>query len=349
MRRTLLAAALCALALLPVAATSGQEGSGALADKEGWWNRTSGSTSDTPAGGVVPPSVLPESVPEGAIGVAAVGGEPQKVAALGIVLDAERGAVVERLVLTLKEAEGTGAQQNPEEAVVVACPILDFFAGVENGSFQDAPEADCELASSTGERSDDGTWTFDLTTIADAWLDPFGTVAANGIRLDPGDGTFQVAFTGVEDATFDVAITPGEEEVDPFDTTPTSIAGGFSGGSTGGSGGGGIDVTPPPAVDAPAGEVPGASEGDDAADDGATDEGAADDDEVASQPVSRAGDTTGNMPAPVLLAGLVVLVGLGLVSLHLGSAAVAVAPVRAGRGVSRALASRTRETGGSSA
>ena len=342
MRRTFLAAALVALAISPVTATSGQQDGVARADKEGWWNRTTGGASDTPAGGVVPPAVLPESVPEGAIGVAAVGGEPQKVAALGVVLDAPRGSVVEQLVLSLKEAEGTGAQQNAEEAAIVACPIVDFFAGVENGSFQDAPEADCEVASATGERAEDGTWTFDLTAIADAWLDPFGTVGANGIRFDPVEGTFQVSFTGVEDATFDGAITPGVEDDDPFDSTPTSIAGGFSGRST--SGGGSIDVAPQPAVDAPGTDVTVADEevadGDEVADSG--------EDEVAAPTPSRAGDVSGNQPIGAYLAALIALAGLLLVSLHAGAARLA-APVRAGRGVSRALASRTTDTGGSSA
>jgi hypothetical protein len=343
MRRTLLAAALLALAIFPVTATSGQQDGVARADKEGWWNRTTGGASDTPAGGVVPPAVLPESVPEGAIAVAAVGGEPQKVAALGVVLDAPRGSVVEQLVLTLKEAEGTGAQQNPEEAAIVACPIVDFFAGVENGSFQDAPEADCEVASATGERAEDGTWTFDLTAIADAWLDPFGTVGANGIRFDPVEGTFQVSFTGVEDATFDGAITPGVEDEDPFDSTPTSIAGGFSSGSTS-SGGGSIDVAPPPVVDAPGTDVTVA----DAEVGDVEDVADAGEDEVAAPAVSRAGDVSGNQPLGAYLIALIALAGLVLVSLHAGAARLA-APVRAGRGVSRALASRTTDTGGSSA
>jgi hypothetical protein len=194
--------AVAALCLLPLAPTSGETSSPVVADKEGWWNRARDATVGTP----VPPP--PDTVPQGAIAVGAAGGQPEKVAAIGIVLDAARGSTVERFTMTLEEADGPGAQQGADRSVV-ACPITAFFAPEDNGALQHAPPADCETAQAEGVRAAGGTWTFDLAPIADAWLDPFGTINPNGIRLDPvGTGTFQVSFTGMEDATFDVLLSP---------------------------------------------------------------------------------------------------------------------------------------------
>ena len=342
--RILVVWALALLCLLPVAPTFGQSSGAVTADKEGWWNAAADATAGTP----LPPP--PSTVPAGAIAVGAAGGQPDKVAAIGIVLDAERGSVVERFVLTLKEAEGPGAQQG-EGAAIVACPVTAFFAPEENGALADAPEADCEAAQAEGTRADDGTWTFDLAPIADAWLDPFGTLNPNGIRLNPGGETpFQVSLTGMEDATFDVAISPPQEESDPFDSVTTTLAGGFggstsSGSSSGSSGssGSGIAVTPAPTPDVAVGE------GDTpvttlAA--GADEEAAAETDEPAP---SRAGEVSGNLPFGVWLLLLGAL-GIALLAMwHLGPAGrVPHAKTQRSGGVSRALAARTPSTGASS-
>lgn len=336
--RILVVWALALLCLLPVAPTFGQSAPVVTADKEGWWSAAADATAGTP----LPPP--PSTVPAGAIAVGAAGGQPDKVAAIGIVLDAERGSVVERFVLTLQEAEGPAAQQG-EGAVIVACPVTAFFAPEENGALADAPEADCEAAQAEGTRADDGTWTFDLAPIADAWLDPFGTLNPNGIRLDPGGETsFQVSLTGMEDATFDVAISPPREETDPFDSSTTTLAGGFGGStSSGSSSGSGIAVTPAPAPDVADGE------GDApvttiAA--GAEEEAAA---ETEAPGPSRAGEVSGNLPIGVWLLLLGAL-GIALLAMwHLGPAGrVPHAKTQRSGGVSRALAARTPSTGASS-
>lgn len=335
--RVLVLLAMAVLCLLPVSPTNGQSSTPVVADKEGWWNQARDATAGTP----VPPP--PDTVPQGAIAVGAAGGQPDKVAAIGIVLDAARGSTVERFTMTLKEAEGPGAQQGADRTIV-ACPITAFFAPEDNGALQHAPAADCEVAQAEGVRAAGGVWTFDLTPIADAWLDPFGTLNPNGIRLDPtGTGTFQVSLTGMEDATFDVAISPPREDDDPFDSVTTTVPGGFAGSSSSGSGSGGsIAVTPPPAVDAgaPAGDAPTATTVVDATGD---EEAAADD-----PARSRAGETGGNLPgaAPVLVLLAVALAVLAM--WHLGPAGRAphTKTLRAG-GVSRALAKRTPSTGAS--
>jgi hypothetical protein len=255
------------------------------------------------------------------------------------VLDAPKGSSVQTFTLTLKEADDTGAQQNSASAAIVACPITDFFAGDENGKLSDAPAADCDVATAKGARNDDGTWTFDLAAIANAWLDPFGTVAANGLRFDPGPGTFQVSLTGKEDATFDVALTPPQDDADPFDSSTTTTPGGFTGSSSGPDAGG-ITVAPPPAVD-----VPTTVKGDDTRGTGAPTTTAVA--SGASAGPSRAGETGGNLPGALLLLVLLALGGAALVALALGPAGrQRTASSRRAGGVTRALDSHATSNPG---
>ncbi|MEN3273353.1 MAG: hypothetical protein V7636_2114, partial [Actinomycetota bacterium] len=77
MSRTLRVAVLCA-ALAVVAAPGPARADGsATADKDGWWSNT---------GRAVPDAAVPDTVPSGAIGIAAAGGQATKVAAIGVVL-----------------------------------------------------------------------------------------------------------------------------------------------------------------------------------------------------------------------------------------------------------------------
>jgi hypothetical protein len=240
----------------------------------------------------------------------------------------------------MKEAEGTGAQQNSGGASIIACPITDFFSGDQNGKLSDAPAADCEKAKSEGKRNADGTWTFDLAAIADEWLDPFGTIAANGLRFDPGDGTFQVSLTGKEDAAFNVALSPPQDDNDPFDSSTTTVPGGFTGSSSSSGSGSDLTVTPPPAV-----EVPTTAPAEDAGVGTTTPTG--DTAAPATPAVGRAGETGGNLPGGVPLLVLLVLAGGALVALALGPLGrQRPASSRRAGGVSRALEARaTANTG----
>jgi hypothetical protein len=320
---------LVALALVPVATTYAQTAGGVHADSEGWWNTGPSTPVTLPPSplGTLPQAPAPD-VPDGTVPVAMRLGQAARVGAIGIVVDAEKGSKVAKVVLTLKEAPGAGQQGT--DAKVRACPITDFLQPEANGPAENVPNEDCDVAHADGVRADDGTWTFDLTAIATAWLDPFGTVEPNGIRLDPvGDppATFQVAFTGFEDAAIDADITPGAPAADPF-ATGGAGAGSFDSGSF--SSGSGTDFAAPPA------EAPAVATPTTAAPTGAT----------AAPPAkatkaSRAGDTLGNWPAAVLLL-LVAAVALALATAwSLGPAGRRRDElVRRQGGVSRALAGR---------
>jgi hypothetical protein len=338
-RRAVVAVAvgLGALALAPVAGTSAQVASGVHADSEGWWNTGPATPVTLPASplGPLPQPPAPD-LPDGAVPVAMRVGQAVRVGALGVVVDAAKGSHVNKLVLHLKEAAAAG--QQGASAKVRACPVTSFLAPESNGSPENLPEENCDVAHADGVRAADGTWTFDLTAIAAAWLDPFGTVEPNGLRLDPvGDppATFQVSFTGYEDATFETDIVAGAPAADPFATGGATGAGALGGGSLdSGSLSAGTTDFPAPSLDAPAVAAPAVP--------------AAPTTPVAAKPqvaapvaASRAGDTVGNWPLAVLLL-LVAAVALALATAWTLGPAGRRRPELARRqgGVSRALAGR---------
>ena len=189
----------------------------AIISQDGWWNRLQGpqpSEPTNPLRPVVGPLIsAPNSVPGNAIAVGAQGGEPDKVAAVGIILDAAEGAIADRLILTLKEASGNGANLNSGSAKIAACPITGFWAGAKNGQWIDRPTCD-DSQSVAGVREPDGTWKFDLTLLAMTWLDPTSTIQQNGVLLvEAVDApqSFQVSFLDAASGGIvtDLAVTGG--------------------------------------------------------------------------------------------------------------------------------------------
>ena len=326
--------------------------SSAILTQDGWWNRAQGRQEAEPEnplrpviGGTVP---SPSTVPPDGLGVGAVLGEPDKVAAVGFLLEAPLDAFVDRLVLTLKESGAANANANAAAGAIVACPITDFWASVKNGDFVNRPACD-DAAAVPGVRGADGTWTFDLTLTGSSWLD--GTLTQNGVLLkeavEPpvsfqvsfGDLTTQSislefassggGFSASSDFTFDETVP--EETFDTgstesstfddsasastFDSGDTTGTGSFSSGATTATG-----AAPPAAAPSAQVATPTAT----------------------AAPIAATTDLLGGIPAAaVVLVGLLVL-GLALfLGLVLGPLAAPVpAPVRSG-GVSQALAARS--------
>src|SRR5688500_17331404 len=90
-----------ATALLPASPANGQLGA-VRADKDGWWNRAKGGTLP------ITSPALPFPVPANGLAIAASSGEPEKAAAVGIVLDADRDRF-QRLLLNVGEVADNGA------------------------------------------------------------------------------------------------------------------------------------------------------------------------------------------------------------------------------------------------
>lgn len=318
----------------------GVSATGATVDKLGWWHEKNVAT-ETPAAIVtVPP---PPGVPEGTLGVGAINGEPDKVAAIGIVPDAALGDTVTSFTLAVKEAEPPAANVNTDAAMIVACPITSFWVEAENGTWETRPTYDCDLASAPGVRDAEGTWTFDLAPVAQVWLAPDSTVAADGVVLveavESPEG-FQVVLDTINEGAIVVSFSATPGAVDEPGADTGSFDDGFSAPDLSGGGGsiglgspslglpnlGGDTVVPP----APAPTAPPT-------------------DDAASAPppspgrsiASTSPNVLGNLsPGVALLAGLLLALA-GLMTYTLGPAGEPAVATRQ-RGVSRALAERAR-------
>jgi hypothetical protein len=231
---------------------------GATITDAGWWNRLRPQV-DLPTGQPAAPPT--PGVPAGSLVVGATGGEPDAVAAVNLDPDADEGATVESFVLTLREVTAEGANLNTSAAAIVACPATGFWVGGENGVWETQPERDCSLGEAPGARAEDGTWTFDLTAIAQQWVD--GTIADEGVVLveavEPPSG-FRTVFEGLASQQIGVQATSsgGEEPADdPFESGGGTTSGGSTSGGGGFTTGGGSSTgggfTPPATSGPPAG------------------------------------------------------------------------------------------------
>lgn len=310
--------------------------SGARIDKVGWWNRAEGATDTAPPNPLtpnIPNSPIPtNSVPEDAIAVGAQGGA-DKVAAVNIVLNANPGASVDTLVLTLTEITASLASTNHEDGGVVACIANDFWPETFNGEWSGRPTANCSAGRAPGQRADDGTWTFDLTAFGDQLLGaasngvvllPTGTLGDADTKPDSEDDApdpFQVSFGGTEsDETPQVAFSAsGGSDSDPFGgpattTTTTTFAPPSSGG--------GVTSGPtfsPPVVSGPGPATVETTPASDPAPAAPTTEPVPAAESPQVEPaVDETGNTTGNI-TPALLLGIVAIAALFfLLSLGLG-------------------------------
>lgn len=170
---------------------------GAELVKTGWWWAGNETPLDDTV--VAPPQSSPPNVPKGALAVAAIGGEPDKMSAIEFNVDGEPGDLVESAVLVLRESAQAGANLNAEGAKILACPVTEsFWADGASGAWRARPAFDCDLASAPGERGEDGVWTFDLTAVAGLWLVE-GHRGSTSVALVEGaeaPESFQVAFDG---------------------------------------------------------------------------------------------------------------------------------------------------------
>jgi hypothetical protein len=336
--------AFTAVVLISVALAEAGDGisaTGATVDKVGWWHEKNVATS-TPAANVTVPS--PPGVPAGTLAVGAFNGEPDRIAAVGILPDATTGDSITSFTLAIKEAGPPAAGFNGAAAKIVACPITEFWVGGENGTWDTRPKYDCNLAKAAGTRAEDGTWTFDLLPIGQAWVDPAGTIAPDGIVLveevDSPDG-FQTVFATSGEGAVVVSLLfepgAGSTEDDLFADDPTLT--GDAGSGSFDSGSSGFDAPSIGSSDIPVGGLPAPDVASPAP--GATPQDAA---PVAPSAIAYHPNVFGNMPGGVALVIPAFLVLLGLVSYSLGPAGEPAATTQQ-RGVSRALAARAASGG----
>lgn len=336
-------AAVAAVLLMGVATADPGDGisaTGASVDKVGWWNAQNSTTSTPAATVTVPP---PPGVPKGTLAVSAANGEPNKITAIGILPDAATGDTITAFTLAIKEATQAdqAANINSAAAKIVACPITAFWVGGENGTWDAKPTYDCTLAKAPGTRRADGTWEFDLLAIGQAWVDPSGTIAADGIVLveevDSPD-SFQTVFatSGAGAVVVNLEYQAASGIDDGSSGGPTSPSDGGSGSFD--SGAGSFDVPAFGSSDIPIGGLTTPTSA------SAVGGGAPPTSAAPRTIASTSPNVLGNMPGGVLLVGPAFLVLLALLAYSLGPAGEPAAATRQ-RGVSRALATRERSHG----
>jgi hypothetical protein len=223
---SVVACAVSAVVIGPDARVAGAQQLGAVTvDRDGWWDRAT-----DPARPPTSPG-LPFPVPANALAVSASGGEPDKVAAVGMILDVDPDRF-QRLILHLKETGDPGANVGTNAAGIQACAITGPWGSVKDGAWANRPAAESS-GCVAGARSSEGVWSFDITPFAKRWLD--GSLAPNGVLLAETVNppvTFQVAWgdrTGTT-MSFSLDVLPGDEtdsgdtEFDDASTTSDSGA-----------------------------------------------------------------------------------------------------------------------------
>lgn len=130
----------------------------------GWWTRNP--TASAPEGGL--------QVANGLDGTLS----------FGAVRAVEDGVSIEKAVLTLQES---GQAVNGAGASLQACPALGTWSPGQ-GTFADAPKADCQAATVALTRNAAGQWTGDVTSVL------VGGTPALAVVPGEGGGIFQVSF-----------------------------------------------------------------------------------------------------------------------------------------------------------
>jgi hypothetical protein len=143
----------------------------AAVPNEAWWNYYT----------LEPTVGTPTTVPSDAIGVGNLIGSSDKVAAIGLKLNAEPGSRLDALTLSLKESDAPLANVNAASAKVQACAITGPWAPAMNSDWNSVPSYDCDLGRVVGKRSDDGTWTFDLAPLGKQWIDSDFPLEQSGV------------------------------------------------------------------------------------------------------------------------------------------------------------------------
>jgi hypothetical protein len=221
------------VAIVGLPATAQTGGTTATFSKQGWWRA---------------PSPLPSSVPATAIAVGAQGGNSNAEGALGLDFHLATDEGLESATLTLTEDATPGAtyppantpappegQPNPNAVAIGACPITTIWAPEQAGAFTNKPTADCEIARGDGVRKADGTWTFDITSLAELW--DSGVIEQNGILFVErvaAPATFQISFqglTGTKPPQLEIATTFIESTTTTTETTEPFVEDTSGGGS----------------------------------------------------------------------------------------------------------------------
>lgn len=245
---------------------------GGTVTQTGWWGQSNRQAPET--GLAAPPSLPSLAAPKGTLPVTGISGQPERITALQFALKGKPDGTVKSVKLALKESAEDSTNLNASAGTVFACPLTEeFWVGVENGPWDTAPTYDCSLGSVAGKRSDEGVWTFDLTSLATQWLAsdsqyapavvlvsatdpveaPDAPQGAPSVPTVPGvptaptaptgpesAGTFQVGFDGLKGIGLVAKTKPPVKTDDDSETDSDDTDDGDGGGLGGGGGFGAV-------------------------------------------------------------------------------------------------------------
>lgn len=245
----------CAIPASATAQVQPGSSSGGSVIKTGWW----WSANETPLDDTTlsPPQTSPPNVPKGSLPVSAASGEPEKLSAIEFKIAAKPGSTAQSFVLALRESQEPGANANQEAAKVAACPVTEvFWADGQAAKWKSRPSYDCDSAMAIGERSKDGVWRFDLTSMAGLWLSSTNTGSRSVVLVEQVEApeSFQVVYDGQKAKGIGLKIvttppvpTGAGSGSGPATAPPVSggsAGGGSSFGSSSGSSGGALSAGP---------------------------------------------------------------------------------------------------------
>jgi hypothetical protein len=240
----LVAAAVVGTCLFPALAGS-QTSAGVPVTGGSWYWQEQVGTVEPPVPGappLAPPGAIPTpDVPAGELPVSVVGGQPDKETFLQLDTSAiPQGSTVSSLVLTLHEDASNGFSQ--DMATVEARPVTGFMsAGAAGAPWANRPDFDTSVAGIAGKR-DNGTWTFDITPIAQGWASGNGNNGVALVPAAPGQGqTYEVVWVGVGK---DNAPSVSGSFTPPAPGTPQAAAASESGGGEATTAAAPIAITP---------------------------------------------------------------------------------------------------------
>jgi hypothetical protein len=219
-----------------------------------WFWQTAYEQANPPVAAGPAPATEPSGVPQGDLAVAhsSSDGSSSKMTALAFDIGTmPAGTLISKFTFSVTvDSDPQAANASPGDAPVVACLPTRLWPAALGGDYTDEPAVDC--STKVKPKVAGGTYTFDISQLAQRWIDDQNL----GIALvnDPDNtGTpFQVTFTGAKTIKSSMTYTPGTPM--PTSTTPAvTSTGGTTSGVGSSTGSSSSNSVPPP----PVGDVPG--------------------------------------------------------------------------------------------
>jgi hypothetical protein len=194
-----------------------------------WFWKNAYATVNPPVGEAPPSASEPSGVPAGDLAVAHTSPDASssKMSVVGFDLGAAAAAgttINEFTVALTLDSDPQAA--NAGTPTIVACLPTRLWAAADGGDYTDEPPVDC------GQRAkpkvDGSTYTFDITAIAQNWVDDQNIGVAFVNDPDNTQTPYQAVFSGAKTIKASMTYTA------PLPTTDTSGGGGNSGSSSGG-------------------------------------------------------------------------------------------------------------------